>query len=290
MTKVTIDRELIEQAIAGAIFDFAGYLTSHPDTIEVGSVANAAVMVERIRAWAGYSGLSIENANVEKWNATLAEPAVEPACKQPLQVHKPTGWVAHKNQYAMPVLFNPYTGEPRDVRDVQSDPQGVLIVPPGKVEMIAAEGAKQMDQVIVSRELLRQVIEKAEATTRHFNIERLGESTYKDTNTRCELHEAVNKLRVALEQPAVEPVMIYHGRCTIDCGEHGHHDVEMLRMIPAGTKLYASLAEPAVEPLLSDEEMWHLWNAQGDDAMDQVSAIAFARAIEQAVRRKVGLK
>ena len=74
MTKVTIDRELIEQAIAGAIFDFAGYLTSHPDTIEVGSAANAAVMVERIRAWAGYSGLSIENANVEKWNATLAEP------------------------------------------------------------------------------------------------------------------------------------------------------------------------------------------------------------------------
>lgn len=61
-----------------------------------------------------------------------------------------------------------------------------------------------MDQVTVSRELLRQVIEKAEATTRHFNIERLGESTYKDTNTRCELHEAVNKLRVALEQPAVE--------------------------------------------------------------------------------------
>ena len=33
------------------------------------------------------------------------------------------------------VLFNPYTGQPRDVRDVQSDPQGVLIVPLGKVEM-----------------------------------------------------------------------------------------------------------------------------------------------------------
>lgn len=33
---------------------------------------------------------------------------------------------------------------------------------------------------------------------------------------------------------------------------------------------------------LSDEEMWQLWNAQGDDAMDQVSAIAFTRAIEAA--------
>lgn len=84
MTKITVDRVLFEQAIAGAIFDFAGYLTSHPDTIEVGSVANAAVMVERIRAWAGYSGLSIENANVEKWNATLAEPVVAPVAYRSL--------------------------------------------------------------------------------------------------------------------------------------------------------------------------------------------------------------
>lgn len=38
---------------------------------------------------------------------------------------------------------------------------------------------------------------------------------------------------------ALEPVMVYHGACTIDCGEHGHHDTEMLKMIPAGTKLYA---------------------------------------------------
>lgn len=49
-----------------------------------------------------------------------------------------TGWVAPKDHYAVPVLFNPYTGEPRDVRDVQSDPQGILIAPPGKVEMLAA--------------------------------------------------------------------------------------------------------------------------------------------------------
>lgn len=47
-------------------------------------------------------------------------------------------------------------------------------------------------------------------------------------------------LEVAPQQEAQEPVMIYHGRCTIDCGEHGHHDVEMLRMIPAGSKLYTA--------------------------------------------------
>lgn len=44
----------------------------------------------------------------------------------------------------------------------------------------------------------------------------------------------------APQQVAQEPVMIYHGRCTIDCGEHGHHDMEMLRMIPAGSKLYTA--------------------------------------------------
>lgn len=39
--------------------------------------------------------------------------------------------------HAIPVLFCPYTGEPRDVRDVQSDPQGILIAPPG-AEMFAS--------------------------------------------------------------------------------------------------------------------------------------------------------
>ena len=48
-----------------------------------------------------------------------------------------TGWIASADHYSVPVMFNPYTGEPRDVRDVQSDPQGILIVPPGKVKMLA---------------------------------------------------------------------------------------------------------------------------------------------------------
>ena len=42
-----------------------------------------------------------------------------------------------------------------------------------------------------------------------------------------------------------EPVMIYHGDCTIDCGEHGHHHVELLKMIPAGSHLYTHPAQQA---------------------------------------------
>ncbi len=34
--------------------------------------------------------------------------------------------------------------------------------------------------------------------------------------------------------------MIYNGRCIIDCGDGGHQDVTMLKMIAAGSKLYAA--------------------------------------------------
>ena len=59
----------------------------------------------------------------------------------------------------------------------------------------------------------------------------------------------------APQQEAQEPVMIYHGDCTIDCGEHGHHNVELLRMIPAGSKLYtAPQPSPAAQgDALSDD-------------------------------------
>jgi hypothetical protein len=62
---------------------------------------------------------------------------------------------------------------------------------------------------------------------------------------KCDSEDDALFLRAALEQ-AAEPVMIYHGRCTIDCGEHGHQDVEMLKMIPAGSKLYTY---PARKPM-----------------------------------------
>ncbi len=54
------------------------------------------------------------------------------------------------------------------------------------------------------------------------------------------------------QQEAQEPVMIYHGGCTIDCGEHGHHNVELLRMIPAGSKLYTA-PQPVEREPLTDE-------------------------------------
>jgi hypothetical protein len=60
----------------------------------------------------------------------LEQPEQEPA-------KRATGWVAPKDHYTTPVFFNPYTGDPRDVRDVRSDPQGILIVPPGAAWLTA---------------------------------------------------------------------------------------------------------------------------------------------------------
>lgn len=65
----------------------------------------------------------------------------------------------------------------------------------------------------------------------------------------------------------VEPVAIYHGRCTIDCGEHGHLDMELLKMIPAGTKLYtAEVLAMGRVPLDRDEIRTYARESLGDVA------------------------
>ena len=79
-----------------------------------------------------------------------------------------------------------------------------------------------------------------------------------------------------------EPVMIYHGGCTIDCGEHGHHNMEMLKLIPAGTKLFT---HPASKPeKLTDEEIKRI--QMSDPAYMTCSCPAFARQVEAAVWAK----
>jgi hypothetical protein len=94
----------------------------------------------------------------------------------------------------------------------------------------------------------RKVLEQALDALNH------GISELDDCNCVTDsmpLHLSAIALRGALAQPAAqptepagEPVMIYHGRCTIDCGEHGHQDVELLKMIPAGSTLYTRPAVP----------------------------------------------
>ncbi len=67
-------QEPSHDVVAGAIFDFAGFLTTHKDKIGVGSSANAGPMVERIKEWSDKRGLSLENPDVFGWQMRTAQP------------------------------------------------------------------------------------------------------------------------------------------------------------------------------------------------------------------------
>ena len=61
----------LESMISGAIFDFAGFLTTRPSTIEIGAKADATHVVELIKEWAALRGLSLDNADVTLWRERL---------------------------------------------------------------------------------------------------------------------------------------------------------------------------------------------------------------------------
>lgn len=63
-----------------------------------------------------------------------------PGAPQQEESSNRVGYVAPKGRYVPPVLFNPYTGEPRDARDIHTDPNGALIVPPG-ANLVASRAA-----------------------------------------------------------------------------------------------------------------------------------------------------
>ena len=61
------ERERVER-IAGALFDFAGFLTSTEEGHTFGAKHDAAPMVDLLREWAAARGLSLDEANVMGWN------------------------------------------------------------------------------------------------------------------------------------------------------------------------------------------------------------------------------
>jgi hypothetical protein len=68
--------------IAGAIFDFAGYMTTRTDVIKVGATANAAPVADLAKEWAKLRGLSLDDAAVLSWQEWL--PTAPHPTKQPL--------------------------------------------------------------------------------------------------------------------------------------------------------------------------------------------------------------
>lgn len=79
------DREVTQQAepvshavIAGAVFDFMGYLTSRKERITLSAADDAAPAVDAIRDFAIKRGLSLDDAQVREWIDALAQPVQEP--------------------------------------------------------------------------------------------------------------------------------------------------------------------------------------------------------------------
>ena len=64
--------------IAGALFDFMGWLTTRKERITLSAADDAAPAVDAIRDFAIKRGLSLDDAQVREWIDALAQPVQEP--------------------------------------------------------------------------------------------------------------------------------------------------------------------------------------------------------------------
>lgn len=69
---VSVVPDGLPMLISGAVFDFAGYLTTRDKVIEVGATANASPIADLVKEWAEFRGLSIVDAAVLSWQYMLA--------------------------------------------------------------------------------------------------------------------------------------------------------------------------------------------------------------------------
>ena len=66
--------KMIEPIVAGAVYDFAGFITTRDKVIRVGATADAAPVADLVKEWANRRSLSLEDAAVGSWGKELAEP------------------------------------------------------------------------------------------------------------------------------------------------------------------------------------------------------------------------
>lgn len=76
------DADGLPLIVAGAIFDFAGFMTTRAKVIEVGSTANAGPVADLVKEWAELRGLSLADAAVLSWQLHMTSASM-PAPQQP---------------------------------------------------------------------------------------------------------------------------------------------------------------------------------------------------------------
>ena len=68
MKVINIKKKKTDDKIAGALFDFMGYLTSVPKSVNVGSSHDAGKMLDLFDKWRSNRNLDINNADVTDWD------------------------------------------------------------------------------------------------------------------------------------------------------------------------------------------------------------------------------
>jgi len=57
--------------VAGALFDFAGYMTTRDKSIKVGAKENPSPVLDQLKSWSRNRHLNLDDADVEKWTKAL---------------------------------------------------------------------------------------------------------------------------------------------------------------------------------------------------------------------------
>lgn len=101
-----------------------------------------------------------------------------------------------------------------------------------------------------------------------------------------QVKEVARRAIVEAALSAAEPVAIYKGNGLVDCGDSGHHNVELLKLIPANTPLYAAPPAPSVvvKALVDhNQKMIPRWKEIAEDGPDGNEPLgAVLRALEKA--------
>lgn len=114
-------QNVIHGVIAGALFDFMGWLTSRPKRIMLGSSDEASPAVDAIQEFAKMRGLSLDDARVQDWQDITTSPAAQPAPVQDVdwkdmyekEKRRSEMWVAKYEkdigplEYAVPLAAQP---------------------------------------------------------------------------------------------------------------------------------------------------------------------------------------
>lgn len=74
---------LVSPRIAGALYDFLGYLTTRAEPLTLSRAHEAPPALDALVAWAETRGLSLERADVLHWHEYVTEPVITKTTGEP---------------------------------------------------------------------------------------------------------------------------------------------------------------------------------------------------------------